>query len=143
MANFVGAPANDTLLGSVGNDALTGLAGNDTVSGGLGNDMLLGSDSKSFYALFPDALDAGNRIKANQTLPRPEWRLGPVGTDQLLVSDTSRDRTVLPPDSAAPFTFSLNDLPGRAALIDFFAGQGVSGESESFGAKLLSIKEVR
>ena len=49
----------------------------------------------------------------------------------------------LPPNSAAPFTFSLNDLPGRSALIDFFAGQGVSGGSESFGAKLLSIKEVK
>ncbi len=115
--------------------------------------VLLGSDSKSFYVLFPNALDADNRIKANQTLslPRPDWKLvaqGPVGTDQLLVlvSDTPRDLkalTALPPDSAAPFTFSLNDLPGRAALIDFFAGRGVSGGSESFGAKLLSIKEVK
>ena len=131
MANFVGTPANDTL------------------NGGVGNDMLLGSDSKSFYVLFPNALDADNRIHANQTLPRPDWKLvaqGPVGTDQLLVSDTPRDLkvlTALPPDSAAPFTFSLNDLPGRAALIDFFAGQGVTGTSESFGAKLLSIKEVK
>jgi hypothetical protein len=35
--------------------------------------VLLGSDSKSFYVLFPNALDADNRIKANQTLslPRP------------------------------------------------------------------------
>lgn len=115
--------------------------------------VLLGSDSKSFYVLFPNALDADNRIHANQTLslPRPDWKLvaqGPVGIDQLLVlvSDTPRDLkalTALPPDSAAPFTFSLNDLPGRSALIDFFAGQGVSGGSESFGAKLLSIKEVK
>ena len=115
--------------------------------------VLLGSDNKSFYVLFPNALDADNRIKANQTLslPRPDWKLvaqGPVGTDQLLVlvSDTPRDMkalTALPPDSAAPFTFSLNDLPGRAALIDFFAGQGVSGGSESFGARLLSIREVK
>ena len=115
--------------------------------------VLLGSDSKSFYVLFPNALDADNRIRANQTLslPRPDWKLvaqGPVGIDQLLVlvSDTPRDLkalTALPPDSAAPFTFSLNDLPGRSALIDFFAGQGVSGGSESFGAKLLSIKEVK
>ena len=69
-----------------------------------------------------------------------------MGTDQLLVSDTPRDLkalTALPPDSAAPFTFSLNDLPGRAALIDFFAGRGVIGISESFGAKLLTIKEVK
>jgi hypothetical protein len=115
--------------------------------------VLLGSDSKSFYVLFPNALDADNRIKANQTLslPRPDWKLvaqGPAGTDQLLVlvSDTPRDLkalTALPPDSAAPFTFSLNDLPGRAALIDFFAGRGGTGMSESFGAKLLPIREVK
>ena len=115
--------------------------------------VLLGSDNKSFYVLFPNALDANNRIHANQTLslPRPDWKLvaqGPVGTDQLLVlvSDTPRDLkalTALPPDSAAPFTFSLNDLPGRAALIDFFAGRGVAGTSESFGAKLLLIKEIK
>jgi hypothetical protein len=49
----------------------------------------------------------------------------------------------LPPDAAAPFTISLNDRPGRAALIDFFAGQGATGMSESFGAKLWSIKEVK
>ena len=115
--------------------------------------VLLGSDRKSFYLLFPNALDADHRIKANQPLklPRPDWSLlaqGPAGTDQLLVlvSDTPRDLkslTASPPDSAAPFTFSLNDLPGRAALIDFFAGRGVTGLSESFGAKLLSIQEVR
>jgi len=72
---------------------------------------------------------------------------GPAGTDQLLVlvSDTPRDLKALTaslPDAAAPFTFSLNDLPGRAALIDFFAGRGVTGGSESFGAKLLSIQET-
>jgi hypothetical protein len=73
---------------------------------------------------------------------------GPAGIDQLLVlvSDTPRDLkalTALPPDSAAPFTFSLHDQPGRAALTNFFAVQGVSGGSESFGAKLLSVKEVK
>jgi len=71
-----------------------------------------------------------------------------VGTDQLLVpvSDTSRDLKTLialPPNSAAPFTISHNDLPARAALIDFFAGQGATGMFESFAAKLWSIKEVK
>jgi hypothetical protein len=64
----------------------------------------------------------------------------------VLVSGTSRDLktlTALPPDAAAPFTFSPNDRPGRAALIDFFAGQGATGMSESFAAKLWSIKEVK
>jgi hypothetical protein len=49
----------------------------------------------------------------------------------------------LPPDAAAPFTINLKYLPGRAALIDFFAGQGAAGMSESFGTKLWSIKEVK
>ena len=85
------------------------------------------------------------------SLPRPACKLvaqGAVGAGQLLVlvSGTSRDLktlTALPPGSAAPFTFSLNDLPGHAALIDFFAGQGATGMSESFAAKLWSIKEVK
>jgi hypothetical protein len=115
--------------------------------------LLLGSDRKSFYLLFPNGLDQDNFIKAKQTLnlPRPDWQLiaqGPAGVDQLLVlvSDTPRDLKALTaslPDSAAPFTFSLNDLPGRAALIDFFAGQGVTGASSSFGAKLLTVKEFQ
>ncbi len=114
--------------------------------------LLLGSDRKSFYLLFPNGLDSDNRIRANQrlSLPRPDWKLvaqGPAGTDQLLVlvSDTPRDLKVLTaslPDASAPFTYSLNDLPGRAALIDFFAGRGVTGGSESFGAKLLPIQEI-
>jgi len=113
--------------------------------------VMLGSDAKSFYVLFPNGLDAENKIKANQTLrlPRPDWKLmaqGPAGTNQLLVvvSDTPRDLSALrqlPPTSAAPFTFSLNDLPGREALIDFFAGRGVTGSSETFGARLLTVKE--
>jgi hypothetical protein len=114
--------------------------------------VMLGSDAKSFYVLFPNGLDADNKIKANQPLrlPRPDWKLmaqGPVGTNQLLVvvSDTPRDLSALrqlPPNSAAPFTFSLNDLPGREALIDFFAGRGVTGSSETFGARLLTVKEA-
>jgi hypothetical protein len=85
------------------------------------------------------------------SLPRPAWKLvaqGAVGAGQLLVpvSDTPRDLKTLialPPEAAAPFTISLKDLPGRAALIDFFAGQGAAGMTESFGAKLLAIKEIK
>jgi hypothetical protein len=115
--------------------------------------VLLGSDRKSFYLLFPNGLDRDNAIRANVTLtlPRPDWQVvaqGPAGTDHMLVviSDTPRDLSALtlsPPDAKTPFTFTLNDLPGRAALIDFFSGGGVTGSSESFGAKLLTIKEVR
>ena len=114
--------------------------------------VMLGSDAKSFYVLFPNGLDMENTIKANQTLrlPRPDWKLmaqGPAGTNQLLVvvSDTPRDVKALrelPHTSAAPFTFSLNDLPGREALFDFFAGRGVTGSSETYGARLLAVKEM-
>ena len=114
--------------------------------------VLLGSDGKSFYVLFPNGLDADNRIAANQalTLPRPGWGFvanGPPGTDHLLalVSETPRDLSALSlakPDTAAPFTYALNDLAGRAALVDFLAGRGVTGASERFGARVLSVKEV-
>ncbi len=115
--------------------------------------VMLGSDRKSFYVLFPNALDADNRIEAGKplALPRPDWKLmaqGPAGTNHLLVmvTDTPRNLaalTALPPTSAAPFTFALNDLPGRTALLDFFIGSGITGTSETFGAKLLSLQEVK
>lgn len=114
--------------------------------------VMIGSDAKSFYVLFPNGLDADNRIQANKVLrlPRPDWKLmaqGPAGTNHLLVvvADTPRDLsalTQLPPTSAAPFTFSLNDLPGRSALFDFIAGRGITGSSETFGGKLLAVREV-
>ena len=115
--------------------------------------VMLGSDRKSFYVLFPNALDGDNRVEARKTLalPRPDWKLmaqGPAGTNHLLVlvTDTPRDLSALtasPPTAAAPFTFALNDLPGRTALLDFFIGNGITGTSESFGAKLLSLQEVK
>ena len=114
--------------------------------------IMLGSDAKSFYVLFPNGLDRNNRVAAQQALkvPRPDWQLkaqGPVGTNHLLVvvSDSERDLRALspsPPTASAPFTFSLNNLPGRAALFEFIAGQGVQGASETFGARLLQIKEI-
>ena len=114
--------------------------------------VLLGSDRKSFYLLFPNGLDRDNAIKAKTqlALPRAHWSLlaqGPAGTDHLLVlvADTPRDLSALaasPPDPAAPFTYALNDLPGRRALIDFLAGRGVTGTSENFGSRLLSIQEL-
>lgn len=114
--------------------------------------VLLGSDAKSFYLLFPNGLDKDNRIKANQAmrLPKPDWQVkaaGPAGTDQLLVivSDTPRQMdnlSLAEPTSAAPFTYSLNTLQGRSALIRYLTGGNSTARSESFGAKLLSIQEV-
>lgn len=115
--------------------------------------ILLGSDRKSFYLLFPNGLDRANAIRSNEPLrlPRPGWSLvasGPAGTDHLLVlvSDSPRDLRTLtasPPSASSPFTFALNDLGGRASLVDFFAGRGVLGTSEAFDARILSVEEIR
>ena len=114
--------------------------------------VMLGSDAKSFYLLFPNGLDGNNRISAGKPmrLPKPDWQVkaaGPAGTDQLLVmvSDSPRKLdglTMAEPTAEVPFTYALNTLGGRSTLIDFLTGSGIDGKSESFGAKLLSVKEV-
>jgi hypothetical protein len=114
--------------------------------------VLLGSDAKSFYVLFPNGLDNSNSIKAKQTLtlPKPDWQIkaaGPAGVDHLLVmvSDSPRrldELTLASPTAAEPFTYALTTLQGRAALVNYLTGSGVNGVSESFGAQLVSIKEV-
>ena len=113
--------------------------------------ILLGSDAKSFYVLYPNGLDKNNAIKAGQTvrIPKPDWEVkavGPVGTNNLLVmvSDSPRKLntlTMAEPTAAEPFTYALNDIGGRSALINFLTS--TDGKSESFGAKLVAIKEVK
>jgi len=113
--------------------------------------ILLGSDAKSFYVLYPNGLDKNNKIKAGQTvrIPKPDWEVkaaGPAGTNNLLVmvSDTPRKLNTLvmaEPTASEPFTYALNDIGGRSALINFLTTS--DGRSESFGAKLVSIKEVK
>jgi hypothetical protein len=113
--------------------------------------ILLGSDAKSFYVLYPNGLDKNNVIKAGQTvrIPKPDWEVkavGPIGTNNLLVmvSDSPRKLntlTMAEPTSAEPFTYALNDIGGRSALISFLTSS--DGKSESFGAKLVAIKEVK
>jgi hypothetical protein len=114
--------------------------------------VLLGSDAKSFYFLFPNGLDKDNRIRARQTLrlPREAWQIkaaGPAGTNHLMVMVTDSPRSLdqlplAPPTANEPFTYALNDLPGRTAVIDYLIGRGAGGASESFGAQILRIKEV-
>ena len=113
--------------------------------------VLLGSDRESFYLLYPNGYDAKNKIKANKpmVLPTAGWAVkagGPAGKDEVLVlvSDNPRDLKALSlsePNSAAPFTYALTDLGGRAALIDFLTGRGVQGRSERFGATMFSVVE--
>ena len=115
--------------------------------------ILLGSDAKSFYLLYPNGLDSNNKISKLKPMqfPKPDWEIkaaGPEGTDQLLIMVTDSPRqintlTMASPTAAEPFTYTLNDIGGRAALIDFLTGSGINGRSESFGAKLVSVKEVQ
>lgn len=114
--------------------------------------VLLGSDTRSFYLLFPNALDMSNRVRAGQPvrLPREDWRIraaGPAGINHLLVvvADTPRSLerlTRVKPDARSPFTFTLNTLDGRSALFDFLTSAPAGG-TESFGARLLTVEEVR
>lgn len=114
--------------------------------------VLLGSDRKSFYVLYPNGLDRDNKIKAGQArkLPRPDWQLeaaGPAGEDNLLVMVTASPRKIdrlemAEPSAKNPFTFALNEIGGRAALINFLVHNRDGEGSERFGAKLLTLKEV-
>ena len=98
--------------------------------------VLLGSDEKSFYLLFPNELDADNRIGAGDTLrlPRPQWRVqsqGPPGRDVVLaiVADSPRDLRVLK-RREGPFNAMLTDLEGRVAL-QWLLGHSGEGDSEA------------
>jgi hypothetical protein len=115
--------------------------------------ILLGSDAKSFYVLYPNGLDKDNAIKAGQTLriPKPHWEVkaaGPVGTNHLLVMVADSPKrlsglTLSEPTANEPFTYALNNLGGRSELIQFLTRETQNGGSESFGAKLISVKEVK
>ena len=115
--------------------------------------VLLGSDQKSFYVLYPNGLDKENLIQAGQTkkLPRADWQLqaaGPAGTDNLLVMVSSSPRkldklAMAEPSGTNPFTFALNDIGGRTALVNFLVhNKDGDGSDHRFGAQLLTIKEV-
>lgn len=115
--------------------------------------ILLGSDAKSFYVLYPNGLDKDNAIKAGQTMriPKPHWEVkaaGPVGTNHLLVMVADSPRrlsglTLSEPTANEPFTYALNNLGGRSELIQFLTRDTQNGGSESFGAKLISVKEFK
>lgn len=126
---------------------------------------LAGSDNKSAYILFPNALDVDNRIQAGVPLklPRPNWRVGaggPVGTNTLLVlvTDSPRDLKQLQASKAGPFLRSLNDTAGRASMGALMSSPPMSDAqkcttstpaerrptscSDAYGAALLSIEEI-
>lgn len=139
----------------IGSDAL-GLAVRSSHAGHV-HVLMAGTDGRSLTLLFPNALDADNRIAAGQTLmlPRPAWRLvagGPAGRDRLLVlvTDAPVDLSALPALPAGPFMQPTLDLSGRGALQRVFALAGAgwppgpgaaAGRSDAFGAAWLDIDE--
>jgi hypothetical protein len=102
--------------------------------------VMVGSDAKSFYVLFPNGLDGDNRIQGQPAASAAAAGLeahgpGPGGHEPPARGvptrrATSRRCASSRRRAAAPFTFSLNDLPGRSALFDFIAGRGITGSSD-------------
>lgn len=116
---------------------------------------LAGSDDRSLYLLFPNALDGQHRIEPGQTLllPRPSWRVvagGPAGRNRLLVAvtDTPRDLAQLAGSAAGPFMAPLTDADGRHRLHRLLSEPPRTGEacrdrcSDAFGAALIDIEEI-
>ena len=114
--------------------------------------VLRGSDAQSFYLLFPNRLDPNHRIAAGQTLvlPRPQWQVqaaGPAGKNQLLVLVTDTPRALgslalTAGNAQNPFTYALNDLAGRSALIQFLVGQGQNEPVAPYGAAWVEVEET-
>ena len=131
-----------------------------------------GTQPGSFFLLFPNQLDAGNAIVANQALalPRQDWNvtaLGPRGVDHLLVMVTATPRDfsalALPAEyvsQAGPFakfqtTAAAANRVSQIAILSASAGKdackntGANRDlgvarlcSNVFGASLLSVQET-
>jgi hypothetical protein len=98
--------------------------------------IMLGSDEKSFYLLFPNALDRDNHVAAGETLqlPRAQWRVqaqGPPGRDIVVavVAESERDLTSLA-GKAGPFSTLLTVPEGRARL-QWLLGRSSIAEADS------------
>ena len=116
---------------------------------------LAGSDGKSLYLLYPNALDERNAVRAGVpvTLPAPRWEIvanGPPGRNRLLVmvTDRPRDLTLLRGRPAGPFVQSLLDADGRTRLQWLLAnGQDSdctagSSCSDAYASALAEVDEV-
>jgi serine/threonine protein kinase len=104
-----------------------------------------------FQLLFPNALDANNRIAADEAvkLPRRPWlltALGPAGANHFvaIVSDAPRDFSAAGLTAGEPFsTFPIADGAGRKPSL--FAGAPACAAAPcpgDYGAAAFSIEEV-
>lgn len=143
----------DSLRLRVGSDALS-LAVRSSQAGYV-YVALAGSEDRSLYLLFPNALDRQHRIEPGQTLllPRPSWRVvagGPAGRNRLLVAvtDTPRDLGQLAGSVAGPFMAPLTNADGRHGLHRLLSEPPRAGEAcrercaDAFGAALIDIEEI-
>ncbi len=119
--------------------------------------LMMGTDRSHFYQLFPNAIDANNRITAGVelSLPRSGWTMvagGPAGTNRFLaiVAPSRRDFADAGLKKASPFSeFDLRETAriyaqeGARALAGKPVGCRDSAEScAGFGAAMLEMREV-
>lgn len=121
--------------------------------------LMVGTDRQHFYRLFPNAVDARNRIEAGQTLslPRSGWTMvagGPAGANQFVtvVSELPRDFSESGLVAVDPFAeFPLSIVAGIAAAHrdgqSPFLGRPVCPEGkaacpDAYGAATFTIVEV-
>ena len=122
--------------------------------------FLVGTERDRFNLLFPNALDAKNRVESGKPiyLPRPGWTLeaaGPPGINHFLavVSDSPRDFSSaglkkvdpfaeFPLDTAAELV-RTNTLGGVPFLGKVACASSATECSESYGAATFTIEETR
>ncbi|MCS6764581.1 MAG: caspase family protein [Candidatus Protistobacter heckmanni] len=129
--------------------------------------LMVGSDGETFDILFPNQIDANNRIAPGEKLrlPRRSGKVtagGPVGTDTVLamVTDAPRDFTSLGLAKAGPFSVvQANAVAAKDILLVSTSALAAASKeckdmrtrnlvvdkscSNSYGAAILSINEVR
>jgi serine/threonine protein kinase len=127
--------------------------------------LFVGTDGRELRILFPNAIDADNRLRAGQeiVLPRPKWRItagGPPGADHVLVLVSPQPRRFesvgarLPAGESMP-VFDLDTAQrvwrssataAMAATPPPFAGEPACAQAPDcdrrYGAALLRIEEV-
>lgn len=125
--------------------------------------LVAGTKGDDYTLLFPNDLDADNKIAAGQTftLPRPSWRLmsqGPAGRNEFLVivADAPRNFQQIPTSPNGPFIRTLNDPLGRVNLQWLLATASGVGTpacsqpaadpalcSDRFGATRFTVEEIQ
>jgi serine/threonine protein kinase len=121
--------------------------------------LMVGTDRQHFYKIFPNAVDAKNRIDAGKelSLPRPGWIMvsdGPPGADQFIaiVSEQPRDFSdsglvAVDPFAEYPFDAAAQLAASQPTGQSPFIGKvkcpdGAATCSDAYGAAVFTIEEV-